>query len=353
MRPRWWSSTRSWPTSTAPSTAIATSDVRRAIAPLSAIAERTGACIALVRHLNKTSGGPALYRGGGASGSSEPPALLFLLPSTRTTPTAASLRRSRATSQSLPQAFAFRIVEHPCSAWRRSHGRDPTCDTADALLAKVANEPPANRRATHPCSRLDPRGRSGRHVPCGGDGGCRGDQRSCPEEGEKGAPCQIGQGWRPGSRWVLGVVAALGKGFRVPRTRLSLEDEPLRELMSALTGDAPVAASAGDPTHRHDEVEDGTLSGLDMARSGWTISPRESVAVLSVDRGTRHRRDPAALETRVLVGHPPMFLGPGVEVLDVERPFAPTSAMPATPASSARRPATAWLASRNATVVAG
>ncbi|MDP9365269.1 MAG: AAA family ATPase, partial [Chloroflexota bacterium] len=43
-------------------------DVRRALAPLKLMAERTGVAIALIRHLNKMAGANALYRGGGSIG---------------------------------------------------------------------------------------------------------------------------------------------------------------------------------------------------------------------------------------------------------------------------------------------
>ncbi|MBA2712573.1 MAG: AAA family ATPase, partial [Rubrobacteraceae bacterium] len=43
-------------------------DVRRALTPLKQMAERTGAAVILVRHLNKTQGGNPLYRGGGSIG---------------------------------------------------------------------------------------------------------------------------------------------------------------------------------------------------------------------------------------------------------------------------------------------
>jgi len=43
-------------------------DVRRALAPLARLAERAGAAIVVIRHLNKTTGGNALYRGGGSIG---------------------------------------------------------------------------------------------------------------------------------------------------------------------------------------------------------------------------------------------------------------------------------------------
>lgn len=43
-------------------------DVRRALTALSRVAEATGAAVVLVRHLNKATGGSALYRGGGSIG---------------------------------------------------------------------------------------------------------------------------------------------------------------------------------------------------------------------------------------------------------------------------------------------
>jgi len=43
-------------------------DIRGALAPLAAMAERTGACIVVIRHLNKAGGTNALYRGGGSIG---------------------------------------------------------------------------------------------------------------------------------------------------------------------------------------------------------------------------------------------------------------------------------------------
>ena len=43
-------------------------DVRRALTPLKRMAERTGAAVVLVHHLNKTQDGDPLYRGGGSIG---------------------------------------------------------------------------------------------------------------------------------------------------------------------------------------------------------------------------------------------------------------------------------------------
>jgi hypothetical protein len=43
-------------------------DVRGALAPLARMAEETGCCVLLIRHLSKTGGTHALYRGGGSIG---------------------------------------------------------------------------------------------------------------------------------------------------------------------------------------------------------------------------------------------------------------------------------------------
>lgn len=43
-------------------------DIRRALRPFAALAEKTGAAVVVVRHLNKAPGGQALYRGGGSIG---------------------------------------------------------------------------------------------------------------------------------------------------------------------------------------------------------------------------------------------------------------------------------------------
>jgi len=43
-------------------------DVRRALHAMASMADRTGCCIVAVRHLNKTSGASAMYRGGGSIG---------------------------------------------------------------------------------------------------------------------------------------------------------------------------------------------------------------------------------------------------------------------------------------------
>jgi len=43
-------------------------DIRRALAPLAKLADRTGAAVVVIRHLNKGSGVSPIYRGGGSIG---------------------------------------------------------------------------------------------------------------------------------------------------------------------------------------------------------------------------------------------------------------------------------------------
>ena len=43
-------------------------DIRRVLFQVAALAEETGAAVVVVRHLNKSNAGPALYRGGGSIG---------------------------------------------------------------------------------------------------------------------------------------------------------------------------------------------------------------------------------------------------------------------------------------------
>jgi hypothetical protein len=43
-------------------------DIRRALRPVASLAERTGVAVVVIRHLNKSPGAPAIYRGGGSIG---------------------------------------------------------------------------------------------------------------------------------------------------------------------------------------------------------------------------------------------------------------------------------------------
>ena len=109
-------------------------DVRRALHALSATAERTGAALVIVRHLNKAPGGNALYRGGGSIGIIGAARAGMLI-----APDPADERRrilacTKSNLAEKPKSLAYRLIgdeEHDCArvVW------DGESDlTADALL---------------------------------------------------------------------------------------------------------------------------------------------------------------------------------------------------------------------------
>ncbi len=109
-------------------------DVRRAIAPLAALAERTGAAIVLVRHLTKSPGGPAIYRGGGSIGIVGAARSALLVAADPDDPDRRLLAPIKNNLDTLPAAFAFRIVEHPTLHVAMVTWEGATAHTADALL---------------------------------------------------------------------------------------------------------------------------------------------------------------------------------------------------------------------------
>lgn len=85
-------------------------DVRGVLHMLATMAERTGACIVLVRHLNKTGGANALYRGGGSIGIVGAARAAFLVgrdPEDEERRVVACTKLNIATE---PPALAYRVV---------------------------------------------------------------------------------------------------------------------------------------------------------------------------------------------------------------------------------------------------
>jgi len=109
-------------------------DVRRALHALSATAERTGAALVIVRHLNKAPGGNALYRGGGSIGIIGAARAGMLI-----APDPAEERRrilacTKSNLAEKPKSLAYRLVgdeQHDCA---RVVWDGPSDLTADALL---------------------------------------------------------------------------------------------------------------------------------------------------------------------------------------------------------------------------
>src|SRR5215203_3298185 len=86
-------------------------DVRRALAPLAGLAERTGAAVLVVRHLNKAAANNPLYRGGGSIGIIGAARMAYVVgkdPQDENRRVLASTKNNRATP---PQSLMFGLEE--------------------------------------------------------------------------------------------------------------------------------------------------------------------------------------------------------------------------------------------------
>ncbi len=111
-------------------------DVRRALHALSSMAERSGASVVILRHLNKASGGNALYRGGGSIGivgAARAGMLVALDPADEGRRVLAMTKSNLA---AMPASLAYRLLpadENPDVARVKWEG--PTAHSAADLLA--------------------------------------------------------------------------------------------------------------------------------------------------------------------------------------------------------------------------
>ena len=86
-------------------------DVRRALAPLAKLAERTGAAILIIRHLNKKENTRAIYRGGGSIGIIGAARSGLLIAPDPEDPEIRVLASMKANLSRRRPSLAFRIVE--------------------------------------------------------------------------------------------------------------------------------------------------------------------------------------------------------------------------------------------------
>lgn len=113
-------------------------DVRRILAPLAALAERLGVAIVLIRHLTKSNGAPAIYRGGGSIGfvAAVRSALLVARdPEEENRVVIASVKSNLAVK---PGSLAYRL-ESAGTAARVVWDTTPVSISADDLLAAQAS----------------------------------------------------------------------------------------------------------------------------------------------------------------------------------------------------------------------
>jgi putative DNA primase/helicase len=116
-------------------------DVRRALAPAAALAERTHSAILAIRHLNKTGGAHALYRGGGSIGIIGAARVGLLV---ARDPDDDARRIVAVTKNNLaaePSSLAFQLVPDEAMGAARVEWLGESAHGASALLAVRADDP--------------------------------------------------------------------------------------------------------------------------------------------------------------------------------------------------------------------
>ena len=120
-------------------------DVRRALRPLAAMAERADVAIAIIRHLNKAQGLPAMYRGGGSIGiigAARFGLLVAIDPNNSEARVVANLKQNLGKKSA---SLAFKLVEVPGTDVARVEYLGSSRHTADSLLNVQVEAPPASK----------------------------------------------------------------------------------------------------------------------------------------------------------------------------------------------------------------
>lgn len=115
-------------------------DVRRALHSLAAVAERTGAAIVIVRHLNKPGGPQAIYRGGGSIGIIGAARSGLLVASDPDDDGRRIVAVTKSNLAAMPEALAYRLVNDDEYGCVRVVWEGATSHTADSLLAVARDD---------------------------------------------------------------------------------------------------------------------------------------------------------------------------------------------------------------------
>ena len=122
-------------------------DVRGVLHQLAAMAERTGCCVILLRHLNKAGGASPLYRGGGSIGIVGAARAAFLVARDPEDPERRIFAVTKLNIGVEPPSLAYRLVdapEHGCARVKWEDG--PTGHTAAGLLTTPGTEDERDER---------------------------------------------------------------------------------------------------------------------------------------------------------------------------------------------------------------
>lgn len=113
--------------------------VRRALHPISKLADATGCAILVVRHLNK-GGGKAIYRGGGSIGIAGAARAVHLVAPDPEDPERRVLAPVKVNIAQKPPAITYRLIDDPTHGCARVQWEGPSTYTADDLVNIEAPE---------------------------------------------------------------------------------------------------------------------------------------------------------------------------------------------------------------------
>jgi hypothetical protein len=120
-------------------------DVRRALHPLAIMAERTKCCVLVLRHLNKTAGTNAMYRGGGSIGIIGAARAAFLCGTDPTDDASRVLAPVKCNLAAEPPALAYQLVPDVVHGCARVQWRGESRRRAWELLGDAGEEERGDR----------------------------------------------------------------------------------------------------------------------------------------------------------------------------------------------------------------
>jgi putative DNA primase/helicase len=123
-------------------------DMRTALRPLTDVAGRTGACIIAIRHLNKTPGLSAMYRGGGSIGIIGQARAAYLVAPLRDNPDRRVLSCVKMNLAPHPRSLTFQFGTDEANECARIIWTGECDHTADDLLSDTGN----NHRGASPAA---------------------------------------------------------------------------------------------------------------------------------------------------------------------------------------------------------